>query len=891
MSQVNDRFYTQVREACKHYDNLARIANLPLAGLALRTALLQDIKHPTDHEGRGKALQQAIRVCLEELKSVFAESTDHTYLCLHCYIFKTDPNYPGNKDGISNVADYLSSNYLIHKKAYHYEYLVPGLKHLSYHLQAYFAHDELVPWTPEFVGREEELARCHDQLTHRRFAVLEGGRGIGKTALAAQLTHRIAVESKQPICWLTIRANVNDNLRAIIYVWAKFLARQGDIRLRELIRSTSDELEFTHDVLPILKTALAAVNPLLCLDNVGLIDNIAHWFWSLLGELYRAAQVSLLLTSRRALPVPGLEKAIVLEGLAPPETRALLAQQHLPLSQPQIEILTAQTNGNPRLLKMFVAYAQNSKPHYGTAVEQFLQTGASVQLFTTETLTTLTDSELGAALLLSLPRLPVDSMLLLEPPTELSLQPLGITPHDFEVLQQRGLIETALSGLWQLAPPVRDYLRQTKTDDTIPHIEPPALHQWFEHLYSLQDEPVEAAYHAVHGKNPLQAISLLRSQQHELLGQGKAPAMYAILNAIAEDELCVPDSPTATTIVRQDWRELKAGVLHILGEYDEAAKEVHAIEAQDAAVKARLSMLLGRLAKRRGHVTPAITYYNEALRWSQVKQLSLEAWLHRELAWTTMEEGDLEQAWAEAQRARIALEFTQAKIAERRKDDKRALDHLKEAKTMAWQAGEILLLAQATNNLGAFYKHRSNLAAAIAEFQKVLQLSTEIGVLVGQASGLLHLGMCHEELEEYSQAIEYELAALEIFTKLGDAKGHALAHANLAEAYLHSAQPDLAQEHAEQATQIIAAPLPDRAEAQRIYAEVLSAQGNTATAREVAKNALALLCISDSADAAPKYADVQEAEWVLETLIKIYERRGEIAEARKCAAEIQRLRE
>ena len=60
-------FINQVTTACRHYEKVERLGDLPIAGPALRAALSRNPDHPTGVEGRGRALQRAIQAGLEQL--------------------------------------------------------------------------------------------------------------------------------------------------------------------------------------------------------------------------------------------------------------------------------------------------------------------------------------------------------------------------------------------------------------------------------------------------------------------------------------------------------------------------------------------------------------------------------------------------------------------------------------------------------------------------------------------------------------------------------------------------------------------------------------------------------------------------------------------------------
>lgn len=98
--------------------------------------------------------------------------------------------------------------------------------------------------------------------------MLEGVGGIGKTALGAQLAQSMRLSESRNVCWLTIRAGLNDNPTALLYAWAAFLAQHDSPQLWAFMRATANEQKRLTDYYPLLRQGLAKVQPLLCVDNL-----------------------------------------------------------------------------------------------------------------------------------------------------------------------------------------------------------------------------------------------------------------------------------------------------------------------------------------------------------------------------------------------------------------------------------------------------------------------------------------------------------------------------------------------------------------------------------------------------------------------------------------------
>ncbi len=873
-------FLKQVRTACKHYDKPERIGQLPLAAVALRAALLQDPAHPTDPAGRGRALQAAVDAGLTDMTPQERHTRqDEVYLSLHCYVYGRDP-YTDTK--VEQVAAYLEAHYYLAKATYHLRQK-EGLERLGLYLSAHLAERttwlEPIPLILEsdFVGRVDELADYGARLRRNRLAVIEGVGGVGKTTLAARLA--AASPTGRPVCWLTLRPGLNDDAASLVHAWAAFLAQHGSPQLWALLRASAAESRPPADLFPALRAGLAAVGPLLCLDNLETAE--ADPFWSLLEMVQDVPQAALLLISRRRPPLPRLGDYPLLDGLSPAEVTALLTQRGLELTLAQAEKVGAHTQGNPRLIELWAARARQSlRPGQELNVEAALagltESRAVAHYLAHEVAGALSPGQRRAAGLLACSRRLLDGFLLQHPPPELPLDDLELAPEDFAGLQAQGLVQVGPGEGWQLSPLLSDYM-----GGRTPAEQRGLCHRWLARWYALQGDTLEAAYHAARGGEVERAVLLLAENQHRLIEQGQAPAVRRVLDPLSAESLSAP--------VRQVWRELRGRLLRLAGEYAAAQAEAQAAaqEAETAIARAQAERARGEAAKRLGDVWGAAEHYQDALRLLTTDRASLAAWLHRDLAWSLMEQHNLEAAWNEAQRARIALENTLGVIARRQGDFEQARVHLEQAAALARQGSERRELARALNNLAALYDNRGWFEQAIARYQETLHIVEEIGERVGQAITRLNMGICYLELGDPQAAVEHERRALSLFQELGDVKGQLLAQTSLAEAHLRAGQLSAARQQAQaalQADERLMAPA-DYAEAQRVYAEVLLAQGELDAALAAAQRALELL----SPPQADEFSEPFYVALTCQTLARVHDARGEADQAQACRDRAQRI--
>lgn len=684
------------------------------------------------------------------------------------------------------------------------------------------------------------------------------------------------VRTKAPVCWLTIRAGVNDTPKGVLYGWAAFLAQQDYPQLWAFMRATANEEMPLERYFGLLSRGLANVQPLLCLDNLESMPDQESTFWSLLEIVQKEGYASLLLISQRRPPLSLLGDYALLSGLSPIEVQLFMAQRGMPLTNQEAELATTYTLGNARLLDLCSAhmrmYSEQNEAEGIHALAKLRDSQAASAFLSTQIIAALTPSQQRAARLLALSRRPVDGFLLQTQPKGIQpLSDLEIEASDYTKLDQLGLIKHHLGDQWSLSPLLASKLSERSEVWTDERID---LQQWLSRLYISQGNVLEAAYHATESEEPERAILWLAQQQPLLIRQGHASAMNALLNSIQAANLSSP--------VRQIWRTLRGELALLQGDYQtaqiEAQKSAH--EATTISAQVQAEWQRGIIAKARGKTSQAADHYQQAQRLLAIKEISLETWLHRELAWTALEQNDIEEAKEELEQAEMALHNMWGVLARQEGNSDKALYHYEQALAIAQKHGEVRQLIRIRNNLAALYGKKNQPQKAITTYQESLPTIEEIGERVGKAITLLNLGNCYKQLGKNRAAIKHIAQALPIFTELGDAKGQLLAHTNLAEGYLQLKQLPAAKKHAQAASKAEYQQISKTgyAEALRIYAEVLLAKGDLASALTTAEQALDARRLPNAPDS---FFDPYYAKLTCETLRRIHTALGNTAEAEK----------
>ncbi|MBU7046629.1 MAG: tetratricopeptide repeat protein [Theionarchaea archaeon] len=198
-----------------------------------------------------------------------------------------------------------------------------------------------------FYGRDEELALLKERLFNKRFVVLMGMGGIGKTQLAVKFLEKY-FEGSETVFWYEFKEKCKFD--QFLYDLALFLnrfeknllvlfSREKDSRKREnLILNSLNKLEYT-----------------LFLDDIHLIEN--EGFDEFFSELERRMKKSICLMIGRKKPnfIPEHKEAeivIGLRGLRKEDSIKLLMERGLKAQQSQLNEISERLEGHPYALEL-----------------------------------------------------------------------------------------------------------------------------------------------------------------------------------------------------------------------------------------------------------------------------------------------------------------------------------------------------------------------------------------------------------------------------------------------------------------------------------------------------------------------------------------------------------
>ncbi len=175
-------------------------------------------------------------------------------------------------------------------------------------------------------------------------------------------------------------------------------------------------------------------------------------------------------------------------------------------------------------------------------------------------------------------------------------------------------------------------------------------------------------------------------------------------------------------------------------------------------------------------------------------------------------------------------------------EEQKAIEHHEQALVIAREIGDRRMEGNALGNLGLAYADLGEVGKAIEHYERALVISREIGDRRGEGNRLGNLGNAYLRLGEAQKAIEHYQEALVIAREIGDRRMAGNDLGNLGNAYLRLGEVRKAIEHYERAL-VIGREIDDRrGEGNRLgnlglaYARL----GETERARECLATALAI---------------------------------------------------
>lgn len=700
------------------------------------------------------------------------------------------------------------------------------------------------PSTPAIlVGRQTLLDSAMAVLQQGKAVMLSGPGGVGKTSLGATLVQTFAPQTS---FWYTLTPGLNDSLHSLTFALAWFLHGQGTSALWSQLVADKGEIKeavalnlLRHDLAKLQEKRL-----LLCFDEIDLLrpsEITAHtqfvpFLESLLGL------VPILFIGQKA--VVGAHLHLTVTGLASDAIEQLLAESGIALNTGEIELLQQQTQGNPRLIELFVAYYRLLYRE-GVAVQEVFDTFAQQPAL--ETLLRriwlhLNETEKYLLELLAIFRSPVPRAVWND-----QAQQSGI-----DQLIRWHLVQEDEQCTLRLLPAIRSAIAET----LLAAEEKELLHLEAATIRSQYGQFSAAAWHFVNAGDNQSALQLLHQHKDEEIDQGQAETMLTILKSISQ-----------RTLKREEQEKLvllRAELQKLLGNYDAARVTLQSTYWSIPFLNAQRWRLEGDIAELRGETSKARSAYQTGL--ALVDTYLAEAGtIHRALGYLYINEVDFEQAGVEVARLRHDAANLDGFRCEMKGDLSGAEKGYQEALILAREIRYAYGEANAQNNLGRIYGWMRRLTDAEDLLHAAIKFFSDTGRLNKLASATYNLALVRRLSRAFEVALAPAEESMQIFEQLQEMYGCAVSLSLLAEIRLGLGHLHKAEEYAQR---VIAAEqtscLPDGL---RTLGEIRLQQGALDQAKQLIQQSLEIA--RDNED------QILEA-YALRSLSEVYVKLGEL---------------
>jgi tetratricopeptide (TPR) repeat protein len=720
-------------------------------------------------------------------------------------------------------------------------------------------HLEPIPVVPHhLIEREAQLAQFSEDLVAEPIPLLSiiGPSGIGKTVFAATVARR-AVDSGRAVFWHTFRRGLSDSLASFQFALASFFQKEGHPQAwlhlisqntqRNKVGPTLSEAQ----LMQFFRSAFSAYGgkpPLIFLDEVDILglagvdprksefdltaSETHHAIYEFIEALASSAPFVLI---GQHLSTP-LAKLLPLHNLSPEAAQALLNESDIDLTSNDVVAVHALTGGNPRLLHLIAsAYADE------TAVS-FRDFVTTIQKHDVVRATSLRiwgklDSDAREALsLLSLLRYPA--------PTQALLREYGQNIFDqlwaldlIEEKRRANASEPSASIPPQLSASAlfREFLRdQALQAGLIPSEKIKRLHRKAAEIREQYGDYTESAYHWIASGDIETGIGTWLTHAEVEIDSGRGPSALALFPSTLAEQLASSDD-------RDQLREIRTRLLHLVGRYSDAIQEAQQISDDHMSKIGALREAADSLALiQTANGDEVLNAYQQALALADT-HLSLAHYpglLRSDIGLLYTERGQFEKARYELQKARFEIDFQIGYWHERQREYAQARQCYEQALQttlgLGYSEGEakvraglgLVLILQGESTLG-----KQHLDTAYSIYERIGHMSQIIAKRCDLTVGL-------NLIERYEEAVVAGREALALAERYEYMEAVLAICQNLAEA--HIALKDLVQ--AEHFVQRVLQGkyehlLPD---ATRVLGEIRLQQGDLAAAQELITEAVHL---------------------------------------------------
>ncbi len=640
--------------------------------------------------------------------------------------------------------------------------------------------------TANFVGRETLRQQSLAALQAGQSVALSGPGGVGKTTLGSVIAADWPADA---VFWYTIRPTLTDHLNSLLYSLGCFLHRQGASNLWQMLAAESGVGDNVNLALGLVREDLAklqaarAAPPLLCFDELDRLrpidmENVPPAHIQLLEFLDSLRGLApLLIMGQRAVVDTDVHHALT--GLPEPELQRLLQNAHITLSRQEAARLRQYTDGNPRLLRLFMAlYQQNEadgSPDLAQMLAQLAQTPALQPLFDRLWLrTAAAERRLLQSLSVFRSSAPQDAW-----------QTHSAAWHS---LRQRGLLLTDEQGGVTLWPALRDLIYAELSVELREQ-----LHGQAAAVRAGRGEYTAAAYHLCQAGAVKQAIQMWFPQRQREIQRGQAAAALAVFQGISLRRLGKKE--------QQALALLRAELYQLSGEAARGLVDLEAVDwPETAAVTMQARALQGAFQEALGQPEAALATYEAGMVAALAVQQQLLL-LRERRARVHVRQRQMPQAWREARLAQYEAENLQGVVQAEQGQYADAYLSYQRALAVAESVGYDAGIARTHRDLITLLSRQGKLDEVIAHAEQAIAYYNRIGDRLNQETVRSILSSTYIQTQQYDLAVQAAGQALPFFERIGHAHGIGATAANLAEGYFGLGDMARARQYALQVLQ------------------------------------------------------------------------------------------
>lgn len=795
-------FHTAVREALKHYTDATWLGNhsvlatpyvlgdylfqvdeattdiVPTAvsrGNALKQLLLQAAA--SQWQGELPPSRQALLADVEQERATLGNGGVHfLFLVLDLRYFRHYFSPRTHPTRLSAMYDFLH----ISESAF-YRYLAQAIEQLTDSLMTLIRpnlHLEQPSLTVPLIGRDTVLAACLADLQQGRSVAFSGMGGIGKTTLATAV---IQSWSSEAVFWYTFRPGLNDDLTSLLFALSHFLHGWGRHNLWLHMLLQEGAVPDVPQALGFLQEDLTRSDDLpflLCFDEVDLLHTASnqprHGVHKQLLELLEAlcTIAPILLVGQRALI--DTRSHYPLQPLKPDDVALFFAENGRSLSANALETVYRQTQGNPRLLELYLALVQD-----GVDIDTFaFRRASAIKPLFHRLWKRLSQDEKIVLASLSVFR---------------SYAPLDEWDNapGYQNLQRRQLLKQDVQGGVALLPLFRELVYE--------ELEPGqqlSFHHQAALIRARRGQYTAAAYHFVNADAVETAVALWFAQQETEIVTGNAGAAYTIFIPLKTSGL--PQKTAKQLKVIQNRLHLlnaeAEDVLANMDSYswhleDELSSEMTQLTSQGLHQWGEAHLYLGQFDSAETRFDEAIALLSQLS--TQIVRLYTNG-----RGRIRMQHADFQATDREALLAQFEVEHLQIRLTMMRRAYQRVQEISPQTVALAEKIGDERYLAQVDYYLAVAAGQLGDMVTAQFHAERLFAICERTGDRVMLENMRAELAGFYLNVGRFAEAIDPAEKALKFFERVKNELRLPHIYSNLAEAYYETGQLTKAEEFA-----------------------------------------------------------------------------------------------